>query len=167
MDNGKEFHFRHEFNPGDIGRVVSLHGLIAYTGFGFDYRFEAYVAEYLGKFVKEENPRSRMWMLDGDDGILATIAVAHAGDDIAQLRWFGVDPSATGQGIGRALWHAALAFCKQQNYKEVFLWTVDGLDVARAMYDKSGFKVSEENTHEIWGQTLTEQKMTLVINAAT
>jgi len=161
MSHGKVFQFRNELRAGDIVRIISFHTTVAHKELESDCSFEAYIAENLGRFAREDNPRSRIWITDDDQEIIGTIAVVDAGDAVAQLRWFAVHPRAAGKGIGKALLAEALEFCRQQRYREVFLWTVKGLEIARAMYDKSGFRVVEENTHKAWGKILTEQKMTL------
>jgi GNAT superfamily N-acetyltransferase len=162
MNTRHEFTVRNDFKSGDIGQIIYLHGVLYQQEFGYNYRFEAYVAEYFGKFAKESDPKSRIWIADDGKEILGTIAIANNGNTVAQLRWFLVHPKARGQGIGKALMSQALAFCQQQGYKEVFLWTVKGLDQARKVYDTCGFILEEETTHETWGATRTEQRMRLV-----
>ena len=149
MNHKKRLQFRNKFHPGNIGQIISLHGVIAHKDFGYDCRLEAYVAEHLGRFAREENPKNKIWIVDDNEDIPGTIAIVDAGNDVAQLRWFAVHPKASWKGIGKALLEKALRFCQQQHYKEVFLWTVKGQEIARAMYDKSGFRVIEENTHEV------------------
>jgi len=163
MNNTKGLQFRNTFRPGDIGQIISLHGVIAHGDFGYDCRLEAYVAEHLGRFAGEDNPKSRIWVVDDNEGIVGTVAIVDAGNDVAQLRWFAVHPRASGKGMGTALLDKALRFCQRQHYEEVFLWTVEGQEIARAMYNKNGFELVEENTHEAWGKTLTEQKMKLLL----
>ena len=65
--------------------------------------------------------------------------VAHSG--AAQLRFFIVDPAHQGLGAGRALLNAALEWCRERGFMEVFLWTVDNLPQSRGLYERTGFRV--------------------------
>lgn len=57
----------------------------------------------------------------------------------------------------------ALNFCRATGYRKVFLWTFKGLDAARALYEKMGFKLSEEQAVTQWGQAVIEQKFELYL----
>ena len=49
-------------------------------------------------------------------------------------------------------------FCRERLYKQVFLWTFEGLDSAGYLYEKSGFKLVYEQQGSQWGTPVTEQK---------
>jgi hypothetical protein len=51
---------RNELRPGDIGYIVYLHGTLYAKEQGWDYTFEAYVAEPLAAFVKSSGNRQRI-----------------------------------------------------------------------------------------------------------
>lgn len=55
----------------------------------------------------------------------------------------------------------AVDFCKKSNYYRVYLWTFDGLDVARHLYEKFGFRLIEQHEGTQWGVTVKEQKFVL------
>lgn len=46
-------------------------------------------------------------------------------------------------------------------YKKVYLWTFQGLNTARHLYEKCGFKLVEEHEGTQWGKTVIEQKFLL------
>ena len=75
--------------------------------------------------------------------------------------WFLVHPVARGQGLGRKLIDGALVFCRQREFKSVFLWTASELTTAAHLYKEAGFRLTEEKTHEIWGALRTEQRYDL------
>ena len=81
----------------------------------------------------------------------------------AQLRWFLVDPSARGQGLGRKLLQEAVAFCKCCGYGTVFLWTVNALTAAAQLYRLFGFEKVEERPTQQWGAQVVEEKYVLAL----
>jgi len=54
-----------------------------------------------------------------------------------------------------------MEFCKKRKYERVFLWTFEGLDRARFLYEREGFRLSEEHSIFQWGQNIKEQKFEL------
>jgi GNAT superfamily N-acetyltransferase len=157
-----KWRLRHSLRPGDIGYVIYLHGMIHGKECGFDTTLDAYVADGLADFVRQFRPeRDRIWLAETEDRIVGSIAIVGRSGLKAQLRWFLVHPDFQKQGIGRRLLKEALRFSRRQGYKSVFLWTVGELAVARRLYVKVGFKRTKEQTHRIWGRTVTEEKYNL------
>jgi N-acetylglutamate synthase-like GNAT family acetyltransferase len=154
---------RHELRPGDLGRVAELHGVLYATEYGFDQRFEAYVAETLGEFARSGvAARSRLWLAERDGRLVGTIGIVERGADWAQLRWFLLHPDERGHGLGHRLLEDALAFCRTSGYHEVYLWTVSGLPAAAHLYLAAGFRLTEEKPPErLWGVQLSEQRYDL------
>ena len=52
----------------------------------------------------------------------------------------------------------AVAFCDNVGYEKVYLWTFKGLDPARRLYEKYGFKLIEARVGKQWGTVVTEQR---------
>src|ERR687885_147033 len=86
---------------GDLGSVVHLHGTVYAKEYGFDPTFEAYVAGPLAEFVRSRTDRDRLWVAERGGRMVGCIAIVAAGPQTAQLRWFLVDPSARGAGLGK------------------------------------------------------------------
>ena len=152
---------RHEFKPGDIGRMVELHGLLYSEEYGFDHTFEAYVAEPLAKFALTKSDRERIWLVDSGEILMGCVAIVKQSEEEAQFRWFLLHPSLRGRGLGSRLMNETIAFCREKEYKRVFLWTVSDLHAAAAVYRGAGFRLIEEYTHTTWGLWLTEQRYEL------
>lgn len=89
------------------------------------------------------------------------IAVAHAGEGTAQLRFFFLKPAARGLGVGGRLLETALLFCREKNYRRVFLLTSDKLDAARYLYAKHGFRLTEAHHNADWGAAFIEERWDL------
>lgn len=63
-----------------------------------------------------------------------------------------------GKGAGNQLTNIAISFCRNKGYKKIYLWTFEGLDAARHLYEKGGFKIVEEHRGTQWGNSVNEQR---------
>jgi ribosomal protein S18 acetylase RimI-like enzyme len=149
---------RHELKPGDLGSIVHLHGTVYAREYGFDPTFEAYVAGPLAQFVLTRSERDRLWIAERGEHLVGSIAIVGVSDKEAQLRWFLVDPSARGCGLGKRLLNEAMTFCRQCDYESVFLWTVSALTAAARLYRSAGFNEVEEKPGQHWGVAVVEEK---------
>ena len=152
---------RTELHPGDIGEIVRLHGVLYAREHGFDPTFEAYVAEPLARFAISAPPRERLWIAERDGAIVGCVAIVAASPQVAQLRWFLVDPSARGLGLGTKLLDEAIAFCRASGYASILLWTVGALASAARLYRAKGFARTEEKPGRRWGVDVVEERYEL------
>jgi GNAT superfamily N-acetyltransferase len=154
---------RHDLRPGDMGRVIALHGVLYTEEYGFDHGFEAYVAETMAELGKLARPGlDRLWVAERDGGLVGSIAIVGREDGAAQLRWFLVHPDARGTGLGRHLIDDALRFCRSSGYRSVYLWTVSGLVAAARLYVAAGFRKTETKPPAtLWGVDLAEERYDL------
>jgi len=158
---------RTDLRPGDLGMIVHLHGVLYARERGFDPTFEAYVAGPLAEFVRAAAPRQRLWIAEREGRVLGCVAVVSASPQVAQLRWFLVDPGARGAGLGKALLQEALRFCRECGYAEVILWTESALTAAAHLYQAAGFRKTLEKPGRVWGVDLVEEKYELTLRAGT
>jgi GNAT superfamily N-acetyltransferase len=150
--------------PGAIGRIVELHGRYYHEYWGFDLFFESKVATELSEFLCRFNEaRDGFWVVSVEGSIIGSIAIDGLNYDSkgAHLRWFIVTPENQGQGIGKALIKEAIEFCRRAKFNRVYLWTFTGLDAARHLYEKFGFKLSEQHEGNQWGKKVMEQMFEL------
>jgi GNAT superfamily N-acetyltransferase len=154
---------RTKLRPGDIGRIVYLHGVLYAREHGFDYTFEAYVAGPLSDFARSASARERIWIAQRKGRIAGCIAIVACSPRVAQLRWFLVVPGARGSGLGRRLLRRAVAFCKARHYRSVILWTVSSLTAAAHLYQAAGFRKVEEKPGRMWGAGVVEEKYELTM----
>ena len=180
--NFENVSIRNNLRPGDIGRMVLLHGTLYAAECGFDETFEAYVAGPLAEFVLRRTARERIWLAEAGERLVGCIAIvaASAGSAVvppasdqsreasanrfscvAQLRWFLVHPGARGIGLGRKLLADAVAFCREQKYESIFLWTVSELTAAARLYEGAGFVKMESVPAVRWGKRVVEEKYVL------
>jgi GNAT superfamily N-acetyltransferase len=91
--------------------------------------------------------------------ILGSIVIDGAGAESegAHLRWFIVSDKLRGSGAGNQLMRAAMDFCRDRQYRRVYLWTFDQLHAARHLYEKYGFRLASEQLGTQWGKEVNEQ----------
>lgn len=155
---------RHDLRPGDIGRVTALHGTLYAEEYGLSPLFEAYVAETLAEFGKQNRPgRDRLWVAEIDGRLVGSIGIVGREGGAAQLRWLLVAPEARGRGLGQRLLDEALAFCRDSGCASVYLWTISLLPTAAAMYLRAGFRKTEETGPSWWGREVTEERYDLTL----
>lgn len=153
------------YKPGLLGTVVSLHTKFYGNAHGFGAVFETKVAGGLADFVPRlENLTNQIWHAAIDDRIIGSISVdgqdlaSYSNEPIGHIRWFIVDDDFQGIGVGSALMKAAMAFCEKAAFREIHLWTFEGLEAARVLYERDGFVVTEEKEGTTWGKPVMEQK---------
>lgn len=156
---------RNRLKVGDIGSITYLHGVLYAREHGYDYTFEAYVAEPLVQFARRTNPREQIWIVEQNEKVLGSIALCEISTSEAQLRWFLLSPEIRGHGIGKRLVQSLIDFAISQDYESISLWTVKGLEAARNIYISFGFILTEEIEHLVWGSLHAEQKYLLKIKA--
>ncbi|MCC3860997.1 bifunctional helix-turn-helix transcriptional regulator/GNAT family N-acetyltransferase [Pseudemcibacter aquimaris] len=144
-----------------IGSVTSLHSRIYSDIAGFGAYFEALVGKYYSEFIMRlDNPKNETWYAVLNGNIIGSISID--GDDLdkgqAHLRWFVVDPTIQSKGTGKQLLQMAMDFCDEQGVDEVHLWTFKGLDAARSLYERHGFKLVIEEWGNRYGKKVLERK---------
>ncbi|MDF1748212.1 MAG: GNAT family N-acetyltransferase [Alphaproteobacteria bacterium] len=154
------------YQPGLIGKTALMHATYYHHAFGFGQFFESRVAGDLVPFcARLDHPKSNFWTAQKDREILGTIAIdgEDLGPGIAHLRWFILDPSLRGKGIGQKLLRIAIDFCRETSQAEILLWTFKGLNAARKLYESQGFVLLEEVEGEQWGKKVLEQRFRLAL----
>ncbi len=152
--------------PGIIGDITKLHADYYSKNWNFRLFFEAKVATELSEFLNRfDKNRDCIWLLQINEKVVGSIII----DGIkskelgARLRWFIIDSDYQGKGNGNLLMEKAIIFCKEKNYERLYLLTFEGLDAARHLYEKHGFKISKECENTQWGKNLKEQMFELFL----
>jgi DNA-binding MarR family transcriptional regulator/N-acetylglutamate synthase-like GNAT family acetyltransferase len=144
--------------PGDLGLVVQQQALLYTREYGWDWTFEALLAEIVARFAREFVPgKERCWIAERDGAVVGSVFVVRQDDETAKLRMLYVDASARGLGLGRRLVEECLRFAREAGYRRMVLWTNVGLDTARRIYETLGFELLEEEPHHSFGKDLVGQ----------
>ncbi len=150
--------------PGAIGRIAELHAIYYHQKWGFGKFFEAKVASELSEFINRFNQaQDGFWTVCLNDQVEGSITIdgIKAESEGAHLRWFILSSKLRGRGFGNKLIEEAIRFCKKRQYRRVYLWTFEGLDAARHLYEKFGFSLVYEQEGRQWGTKVDEQKFIL------
>lgn len=150
--------------PGCIGRVAHLHADYYSRHAGFGVEFEAKVAREMAAFCEGfVEGRDGLWLALAGGRVEGSIAIdgSHADAEGAHLRWFIVSDAVRGQGVGSKLIEAAMGFCRERGYRSAYLWTFEGLDAARHLYEKAGFRLAHQQPGSQWGKVVNEQRFEL------
>lgn len=148
--------------PGAMGKITELHAVYYHDHWGFDISFETQVGRELSEFLSRfDSERDGFWVakVNGDFG--GAIAIDGSQPEGARLRWFIVRPELQGMGIGNVLLREAVDFCRAAGHQKVYLWTFEGLEAARIVYERHGFVLTEEHEVAQWGNMIREQKFEL------
>jgi DNA-binding MarR family transcriptional regulator/N-acetylglutamate synthase-like GNAT family acetyltransferase len=152
--------------PGDMGRVVTQHAELYSREYGWDDRFEAMVAEIVGKFINNFDPRwERCWIAERDGTMVGSVFVVRADSKVAKLRLLAVDERARGLGIGERLVEECIRFAGRRGYDTLSLWTNSILLAARGIYEKKGFRLVHEEPHHSFGHDLIGETWELGLTA--
>ena len=152
------------YRPGAIGLVTDLHAAYYHREVAFGLFFESRVARELAEFCERyDDSRDGLWLAMSGSNVEGSIAIDGLGarERGAHLRWFISSDRVRGSGAGTALLAAAMEFCRSQRYPFVYLWTFEGLDAARHLYEKFGFHLVHQHRGSQWGVEVNEQRFEL------
>lgn len=154
------------YYPGVLGEITRLHAVYYHDQWGFDISFEAQEGKELCEFMSRfDREKDGLWTAVVDEKFAGSVAIdgRQAETEGARLRWFIVDPTLQGRGLGKVLVEKAVEFCRLVGHKRIYLWTFQGLEAARHVYESEGFVLSEEQEVEQWGGIIKEQRFDLVL----
>ncbi|WP_417684141.1 helix-turn-helix domain-containing GNAT family N-acetyltransferase [Roseibium sp.] len=148
------------YQTGMIGDIAAMHARTHGFIVGMGPAFESVVSAAMTEFVTRiDRPVNNTWSVIRNGSVVATISIdgEDLGNNHAHLRWFILSEDLRGHGLGRRLLDKALDHCDRHGFDEIHLWTLKGLDAARALYERNGFTLASEYAGDQWGKLVTEQ----------
>ena len=143
---------------GDIGWITHRQGILYAEEFGWDVTYEALVAQILSEFVSGFDPkRDGAWIAEQGGAVVGSVFLVKVSKAVAKLRLLYVEPRTRGAGIGRKLVQNCIEGARARGYRKLELWTNDVLASARRIYQKEGFQLVREESHESFGKKLVGQ----------
>jgi len=136
----REIEARDEPAIADIIRAVMPEFGAGGEGFAIhDSEVDAMHAAYAG-------PRAAYFVVEQDGRVLGgggVAALEGGGDDVCELRKMYFLPELRGRGAGHALMRRCLDAAREMGFRQCYIETLTGMDGARALYLKSGFRPIE------------------------
>ena len=115
-----------------IGRVFVEYGLI------FDPPVE--VGDLFNFASHYEPPGGAFFVVRDGDRIAGSIGVERIDARSAEIHRLYLDVHLRGQGVGRALVEACLAWCRAQGIPHLILWSDTRFDRSHVLYTRMGFQ---------------------------
>jgi GNAT superfamily N-acetyltransferase len=159
---------RRDLRPGDLGRAAALHGRVYADEHGLDASFEAMVARGLAEATLGgwPGPHEGWWAVEDDDGeLVGCLAFTDEGGGLARVRWFVLDASARGAGLGARMLDELLDEVRAHGYERVELVTFSDLQAAAHRYRSRGFALLSSEPRDLWGRTLVYQHYELQVGS--
>ena len=145
--------------PGGLSASCALQTRYYARHHGFGSLFEAGRLADIGEFLNRyASDRDGVWLLVDSGHVQGSIVIdgGVGGSHTAQLRWFIVADALQGRDLGQRLMSAAMNFCRQR-FATIHLHTFAGLDAARHLYERHGFKLISERPSTDWGPPVLDQ----------
>ena len=95
--------------------------------------------------------------VDADGAMIAVLALTHAGGTV-EVRNLAVDVDAQGAGVGTALMHAVIEWCRKQGAATVEVTFHPANVVAKRLYERTGFTPTgaTRNGEPLWRVRLAD-----------
>jgi GNAT superfamily N-acetyltransferase len=154
--------------PGACARIAALHADYYGRNWGFGAVFKETITDGVAAFLERFDPRrDGFWTVCVEGNLAGAIAIdgIHAEGEGAHLRWFILSENLRGRGLGNLLLSRAIAFCRERGYPRIYLWTFEGLQTARHLYQKFGFRLVAARPGSQWGLEVMEQRFVLDLTA--
>lgn len=154
-----------DYTSDDIDFVITSQLQLYKDEYGFDSEvWRNYLTGGVNELVNKFDPeKDCFYILEVDGKPAGSIAITHAEDGVAQLRFYFIQEDARGTGAGNRLIDMALDFCRSKSYQRVFLWTFSTLYAARHLYAKKGFMLTETQENNEWGTPILEERWDILL----
>ncbi len=146
------------FRDEDSDWIIERHGALYAQAEGFDETFPVLVAGIVRDFLTAHDPeRERGWVAEREGQRLGSIFCVDAGDGVAKLRLFLVEPEARGTGLAQRMLEACVGFAQEAGYARMRLWTHESHRAAGRLYARNRFELTASAAARSFGVDVVEQ----------
>lgn len=158
-----EVMIRRELRAGDAEAIIELHRRVYQPEFGMNDEFVAGVAAGIGDAVAGGWPASAgaVWLVERAGELVGSLGLTLEPPAIGRVRWFVLDGSLRGHGLGGRLMAELLAQARELGLAELELETFSALSVAARIYRAAGFRTVSERERLDLGRPVTWQRYEL------
>lgn len=148
---------------GDAQAIAELHRRVYASEYGLNERFVQDVHNGVQAAVVNGWPQraGAVWLVERDGPLLGALALTDEGAGLGKVRWFVLDPSLRGRGLGKELITQLVGEARAGGLCRLALETFSALTTAARIYRAAGFSVVSERPLHDWGPTVTFQRYEL------
>ncbi len=143
----------------DPGAIAELHRRVYVPEYGMNETFVSRVAAGVEDAVAAGWPErsGAVWIVARGERQLGSLALTAEQERTGRLRWFVLDPSLRGRGLGRRLVGDLLVEARSQGFDKLVLETFAALTAAAHIYRTVGFSLIWERERADWGPPIVYQ----------
>ncbi len=161
-----KLHIHEGFVPGFGADMIRLHMHYYSANWGLGQNFETHLLRDFTALMEVYAPnRDQLLSLQNPNGeILGTLVIEAStqdNPDTARVRFFIMNELCKGQGWGQKLMERALATCRERGQTKLWLTTFNGLEAAKALYERAGFRQTEVYDEDSWHEGTGEVRYDL------
>jgi GNAT superfamily N-acetyltransferase len=139
--------------PDDAGAIAALL-VAAFAEFEPRYTPAGYRATTpTADEIRRRLPLGPTWVVECDGAVIGTVSALSTIDGV-YVRSMAVEPQSRGRGTGQALLSRVERFATGLRARRLFLSTTPFLTAAIRMYERAGFRVTEEGPKALGGTPL-------------
>jgi GNAT superfamily N-acetyltransferase len=130
----------------DAPGVVALIGRV-FAEYGWIYEPAVEVPDLLAFDAHYTGARGAFWIVADDAGtVVGSVGVERLAEVSAELHRLYLDPHRRGRGLGEALVHTVLGWCRARGVSRLVLWSDTRFEHAHRLYGRLGFRRDGERT---------------------
>lgn len=144
--------------PGDIGWLISTHGVQYSEEYSFDQEFEIDIARKAISFLEQNNDFNRIFIAYFKSKRIGSIAISFKPDKTAFINFLLVKKQYRGKGVAKRLIDKAISHAINSDSQLIQLETYSCLKNARFLYKNYGFTIYKTNPRKRkYGQTFDQE----------
>jgi GNAT superfamily N-acetyltransferase len=148
-----DYVIRRSLKDDDPREIVLLHRRVYVPEYGMNEEFLARVAAAVESAVTRGWPdvAGAVWLVQCGGSVAGSLGLTDEGDGVGYVRWFLLERSLRGHGLGRSLVAELIERARSDGYRRLELETFSALTTAARIYRDAGFQIVWERERTDWG----------------